>query len=85
MSGRDEKNGGGSLADRVRGDFDILSRRPDLVYLDTAATALKPNAVLQARSEGAAAASAARRHHGAGADWRRRHRRRRRRHGGVAR
>ena len=37
------------LADRLRGDFDILSRRPEMIYLDTAATSLKPNAVLQAR------------------------------------
>lgn len=61
MAGGDDKgqSSGGSLADRLRKDFDILSRKPDLVYLDTAATSLKPNAVLQARQEGAGRGAAA--------------------------
>ena len=36
-----------SLGSRCRAEFDLLHNRPGLVYLDTAATALKPNKVLQ--------------------------------------
>ncbi|KAL4429361.1 hypothetical protein ABPG77_005135 [Micractinium sp. CCAP 211/92] len=42
------KQQGGNLAERIRPDFDILRNKPSLCYLDTAATALKPNAVLKA-------------------------------------
>ena len=38
---------GDGLGSRLRADFDILHNKPNLVYLDTAATALKPNKVLQ--------------------------------------
>ncbi len=34
----------------VRGDFPILSKRPGLVYLDSACTSLKPRAVIDAES-----------------------------------
>lgn len=40
-----------TLGERVRGDFDVLKREVHghpLVYLDTAATSLKPNSMLQA-------------------------------------
>jgi selenocysteine lyase/cysteine desulfurase len=36
-----------SLGSRLRPEFDIFQNRSGLVYLDTAATALKPNKVLQ--------------------------------------
>jgi cysteine desulfurase/selenocysteine lyase len=35
-------------ADRIAAEFPILERRPELVYLDSAATAQKPHAVLDA-------------------------------------
>ncbi|KAL4458639.1 hypothetical protein ABPG75_013504 [Micractinium tetrahymenae] len=51
MSASPASTTGGSLAERVRPDFDILRNKPSLLYLDTAATALKPSAVLQAMHE----------------------------------
>lgn len=35
----------------VRSHFPLLAKRPEIVYLDSAATTLKPNAVIQAVSE----------------------------------
>lgn len=37
---------GSSLAERVRHDFDIFRKRPEILYLDTAATSQHPDAVL---------------------------------------
>lgn len=46
MSGGEFKDSGGLKG--CRAAFDLLQRRPELVYLDTAATAQKPAPVLQA-------------------------------------
>lgn len=39
----------GGLGERVRHDFDLFSKRPEILYLDTAATSQHPNAVLKVR------------------------------------
>lgn len=51
MSGAQSQHGSG-LAGRVRRDFDIFRKRPEILYLDTAATSQHPDAVLQVRQGG---------------------------------
>lgn len=36
------------LTERIRSDFPVLQKHPDLIYLDSAATSLKPRAVIAA-------------------------------------
>lgn len=47
MSAHDSPGSG--LAERVRHDFDIFRKRPEILYLDTAATSQHPDAVLHVR------------------------------------
>lgn len=51
MSGA-QKHHGSCLAERVRRDFDLFRKRPEVLYLDTAATSQHPDAVLHVRRAG---------------------------------